>query len=150
MVRPHDLMSRRRLNAGLAALAVMAGCAGAVHAQSASSTMSGFTSGYNLSSGELTQGVNVATRDANGNKVITDGVTQIGANQSVFSNSSGAVDAFSGAGAIGGAASAIGNNLNVSVSGSYNTVIVNSTQINNGNVSASTVLNGKVNLDGSN
>ena len=94
--------------------------------------------------------MNVSTRNASGNLVITDGVTQIGSDQSVFSKSgstSGASDAYSGAGAVGGA-SAIGNNLSVNVSGNYNTVVVNSTQVNNGSVSATTVLNGKVNLDG--
>ena len=78
-----------------------------------------------------------------------DGVTQIGSDQSMFAKSgstTGASDAYSGAGAIGGA-TAIGNNLSVNVSGQYNTVIVNSSQTNTGSVSATTTLNGKVNLD---
>jgi hypothetical protein len=39
---------------------------------------------------------------------------------------------------------AVGNQLNVITQGSWNTVIVNSTQINNGN--QTTVLNGKIDL----
>ena len=50
----------------------------------------------------------------------------------------------SGGVGIGSGASAIGNNLVVITQGNYNTVIVNSTQINNGDVSASTTLNGGV------
>jgi holdfast attachment protein HfaA len=135
---------RALLAAGMAALAL----GGAAHAQS--STLSSMQQGYNGGLSRFESPVNVSTRDANGNLVITDGVTQIGSDQSVFSktgSTTGASDAYSGAGAIGGA-SAIGNNLSVNVSGNYNTVVVNSTQINNGSVSATTVLNGKVNLDG--
>jgi holdfast attachment protein HfaA len=124
-------------------------CAGAAEAQSASSTLSAFKAGYGgtgLSGFE--QPINVNTRDANGNLVITDGVIQAGTDNSVFSHQmvGGASDSYSGAGAMG-SATAIGNNLSVNVSGNYNTVIVNATQTNNGNISATTVLNGKVNLD---
>ena len=143
----------RRAALAIAALAfamLTAVGAGPVHAQSGSSTLSSFNQGYNGGLSNFESAVNVSTRNAAGNLVITDGVTQIGSDKSVFSKSgstSGASDAFSGAGAVGGA-SAIGNNLSVNVSGNYNTVVVNSTQVNNGSVSATTVLNGKVNLDG--
>jgi holdfast attachment protein HfaA len=43
---------------------------------------------------------------------------------------------------------AVGNQLNVIVSGNWNTVIVDSTQVNNGNVTAVTDLNGELDLDG--
>jgi len=130
-----------------AALLCATFAAGAAHAQS--STLSGMEQGYSGGLSRFSTPVDVSTRDANGNLVMVDGVTQIGSDQSVFAKagSGGASDTFGGAGAIGGA-SAIGNNLSVNVSGEYNTVIVNSTQINNGNVSATTVLNGKVNLNG--
>jgi holdfast attachment protein HfaA len=124
--------------------------AGLAHAQSGSSTLSGFSQGYNGGLSTIQGAVNVSTRDANGNLTIVDGVTQIGSDQSMFAragSTTGASDAYSGAGAIGGA-TAIGNNLSVNVSGNYNTVIVNSTQTNTGAVSATTTLNGKVNLDG--
>ena len=138
--------SRCALAASTALLA-LALATGAARAQS--STLSGMEQGVNGGLSRFQSTIDVSTRDANGNLVVVDGVTQIGSDQSVFakSGSGGASDTFGGAGAIGGA-SAIGNNLSVNVSGEYNTVIVNSTQINNGNVSATTVLNGKVNLDG--
>ena len=133
----------------LLAAALTAACAGAARAQSGSSSLSGFSSGYNGGLSTLEGAINVSTRDANGNLTVVDGVTQVGVDQSVFAkagSTTGASDSFNGAGAIGGA-TAIGNNLSVNVSGNYNTVVVNSTQTNNGAVSASTVLNGKVNLD---
>ena len=101
--------------------------------------------------------VNASVRDANGNLTILDGVIQTGNDSSVFGklNVSGALDQFSGAGGVSsstgtatGSAVAIGNNLVVTTTGSYNTVIVNATQTNTGTVTATTsVLNGKVNLD---
>ena len=133
----------------LLAAALTVACAGAARAQSGSSSLSGFSSGYNGGLSTLEGAINVSTRDANGNLTVVDGVTQVGVDQSVFAkagSTTGASDSFNGAGAIGGA-TAIGNNLSVNVSGNYNTVVVNSTQTNNGAVSASTVLNGKVNLD---
>ena len=59
--------------------------------------------------------------------------------------SGGVSSQFSGVGGgngttIGGS-TAIGNSLNVVVQGNHNTVIVNSTQVNNGNVNAGTNLN---------
>lgn len=84
-----------------------------------------------------------STRDANGNRLIVNGLIQNGA--SAYASASGGVSSsYSGAGglnAIGGA-SAIGNSLNVVVQGSHNTVIVNSTQTNNGAITAGTALNG--------
>ncbi|WP_158917175.1 holdfast anchoring protein HfaA [Caulobacter sp. S45] len=149
----HRAVARRACRiaslAGLAGVAVLV-AASAVQAQSASSTLSAFKAGYGgtgLSGFE--QPVNVNTRDANGNLVITDGVIQAGSDNSVFSHVmvGGASDTFSGAGALG-SATAIGNNLSVNVSGNYNTVVVNSNQTNTGSISATTTLNGKVNLDG--
>ncbi len=137
--------------AGAVALvaAMVVASAGLAHAQSGSSTLSGFSQGFNGGLSTIQGAVNVSTRDANGNLTIVDGVTQIGSDQSMFAkagSTTGASDNFSGAGAVGGA-TAIGNNLSVNVSGNYNTVIVNSTQTNTGAVSATTTLNGKVNLD---
>lgn len=124
---------------------------GAARAQSASGTLSGYKTGYggaNLSGFE--QPVNASIRDASGNLVITDGVIQTGSDQSVFSHLQvgGASDSYAGVGAIG-SSTAIGNNLSVNVSGSYNTVVVNANQTNTGDITANTtVLNGKVNLNG--
>ena len=81
---------------------------------------------------------------------IVDGIIQAGANS--YSSATGGVSSsFSGVGganggtAIGGS-TAIGNSLNVVVQGNHNTVIVNSTQTNNGNVTAGTSLNGTLRL----
>lgn len=90
------------------------------------------------------------TRDANGNRIILDGRIMTGMDQSTLSTSSASAGAWAqasaGAGFGGGVAqgTAVGNQLNVITQGNWNTVIVNSTQINNGNQTS--VLNGKIDL----
>lgn len=73
---------------------------------------------------------NPSTRDENGNRVVVNGRIQIEG-----SLSGGLMDGF-GSGLGGDSAMAVGNQLNVVTNGSYNTVIVDSTQINNGDISA--------------
>lgn len=143
--------------ATLAGVAGIAALSGAAQAQSMSTSSSSFQSGYGLSLHQMQTAVDPSTRDANGNRVMVDGVMSIGSDNSVYSYSKtlGAGDSYSGAGALGGA-SAIGNNLQVTVQGNYNTVIINSTQTNNGNVTATAdgttatgeqgTLNGQVNF----
>ncbi len=116
---------------------------------------SSFQAGYGNARYAVTQPSTGSTRDANGNRLIVDGIIQSGAS-SYSSASSGASSAYAGAGSsssssnggttIGGA-TAIGNSLNVVVQGNHNTVIVNSRQTNTGNISAGTVLNGTLDLD---
>ena len=119
-------------------------------AQSAgSSGMGAYQSGYGGSRYTTARPQTGSTRDQNGNRLIVDGIIQAGAN--TYSSASGGVSSsFSGAGGHGGTAiggsTAIGNSLNVVVQGNHNTVIVNSTQINNGNVTAGTSLNGTLRL----
>lgn len=91
-----------------------------------------------------------STRDENGNRLIVNGLIQSGA--SAYSRTSGGVSSWGnwslgsdGRTTVGGS-TAIGNSLNVVVQGNWNTVIVNSNQINNGNVSAGTSLNGTIDL----
>jgi holdfast attachment protein HfaA len=96
-----------------------------------------YNAGYGRTAGQENRMVDYSTRDANGNRVIVDGVMLTGEDQSTFSRVGGAFDSYAGVGSQGGASTAIGNNLVVITQGSYNTVIVDSTQINNGNVSAS-------------
>ena len=133
----------------LAFLGVGAVATGAC-AQSSSfnGSKAGMNSGYGFSSSELSNPVSVKTTDANGNRVIVDGVTQTGTDQSMFfaRRTGGAGDSYAGTGGIG-SATAIGNNLQVSVTGDHNVVIVNSSQTNTGAISARTILNGKVDLD---
>jgi len=80
-----------------------------------------------------------ASRSTAGNRVIIDGVIQTGVGVSSQAGLFG--------GGVGSGATAIGNQLNVNVSGQYNTVIVNSSQINNGDINASAQSDGNVSND---
>ncbi len=121
-------------------------CAGAASAQSMSANSASYNAGYGRYAGQENHPVDVSTRDAYGNRVIVDGLILTGEDQSSFARAGGAADAYAGVGAVGGS-SAIGNNLVVITQGSNNTVIVNSSQINNGDVSATTNLNSGVGND---
>ncbi len=143
----------------------LAAVSGTASAQSMSTSAAAFETGYGLTRNQLQNPVDPSTRDANGNRVLLDGMMLSGTDNSVyaFSKTLGAGDSFAGAGALGGA-TAIGNSLQVIVAGNYNTVIVHSTQTNNGTVTATTngqtaigatgtsstdnSLNGQVNLNG--
>jgi holdfast attachment protein HfaA len=109
----------------------------AAHAQTMSTTSSSYQAGYGLTLNQLQSAVDPSTRDANGNRVLVDGMIVTGTDNSVYAYSKtlGAGDSYSGAGAVGGA-TAIGNSLSVVVNGSYNTVIIHNNQTNNGNVTA--------------
>ena len=72
--------------------------------------------------------IEASTRDANGNRVIVNGRMEIEGTLT-----GGLMDGF-GSGL--GSAQAIGNQINVVTQGNYNTVIVDSTQINNGDITA--------------
>jgi holdfast attachment protein HfaA len=119
--------------------AAAAAMAGQAHAQFMSTNSAEFNAGYGRGGGP-----GQTTRDANGNRVVVDGLILSGDDQSSFASATGAADAFAGVGAVGGGASAIGNNLVVVTQGSNNTVIVNSSQVNNGSVTANTQLNSGV------
>jgi holdfast attachment protein HfaA len=144
-----------------------AAIAGTAQAQTMTTSASSYETGYGLARNEMQSAIDVSTRDANGNRVLLDGEIMTGSDNSVYAYSKtlGAGDTYAGAGAVGGA-TAVGNNLQVVVNGSYNTVIVHSTQTNNGNVTATangtvatgltgtattttqSSLNGQVNLNG--
>lgn len=117
-------------------------------AQSMGSNSASYNAGYGRVAGQENHVVDYSTRDANGNRVIVDGVMLTGSDQSVYSSrsSSGSLDSYSGVGSLGGfsGSTAIGNNLTVITQGNNNTVIVNSNQVNNGNVSAGASTNGGV------
>jgi holdfast attachment protein HfaA len=138
-------MTRKRLLAASSALGLAIALPAAAQT-SGSAGFSSFQNGY----GGARQAVGTAqtgsTRDQNGNRLIVDGIIQAGAS-SYSRQSGGASQTYSGgvgnAGTIGGS-TAIGNNLNVVVQGSHNTVIVNSRQTNTGNVSARTDLTGSL------
>jgi len=124
---------------------------GTAHANDYSSAAS-YNSPYGLSAGAENQTINPSLRDANGNLTLVNGqftsstVSQQTGVQSMGTISSGSLSSLgtssSGTGAVSNGATAIGNSLNVVTVGNNNTVVVNSTQTNNGNQTASVSLNG--------
>jgi len=124
---------------------------GSAHANDYSSAAS-YNSPYGLSAGAENQTINPSLRDANGNLTLVNGqftsstVSQQTGVQSMGTISSGSLSSLgtssSGTGAVSNGATAIGNSLNVVTVGNNNTVVVNSTQTNNGNQTASVSLNG--------
>lgn len=142
----------RQTKAILACAAVLASLAGPAAAQSMGASSASFNSGYGRNPGDENRGVDPNTRDANGNRLVVDGIIMTGAANSAYARSDayGAAWAGGGVGSGGGilgGGTAIGNNLVVITQGSWNTVIIDSTQINNGDVSADVILNGTVDLD---
>lgn len=135
----------------VAAFLAAAAVAGGATAQSMSSSASSYNAGYGRNPGQENRGVDPGTRDANGNRVVVDGIIQTGAGVSAYARSSAFGVGYAGVGGGGsttiGGSTAIGNNLVVITQGNNNVVIVDSTQINNGDVTAGVDLNGKVDLD---
>ena len=125
-----------------AAVAFMAACAagGQAAAQTMTTNSASFNGGWGRIQGMENHAIDVSTRDANGNRVIVDGVILDGQDTFSQTDNSGAGNVFAGAGGRSrwSTATAIGNNLQVITQGNYNTVIVDSTQINNGDISADT------------
>jgi holdfast attachment protein HfaA len=105
-----------------------AALAGAAAADPIPDGASDFSSAFGMDWEGFDAPINPSTRDENVNRVIVNGRMQIGG-----ALSGGLMDNF----ATGiGSAQAVGNQLNVITQGDYNTVIVDSTQINNGDVVA--------------
>lgn len=136
--RPQGLF-RRAAWAGLAIAGALT--VSGAQAQQMTTNSADFNAGWGRYAGSENHPVDVSTRDANGNRVIVDGLILTGEDQSSFSRSWGSADAYAGVGSSSGGSSAIGNNLVVVTQGNYNTVIVDSTQINNGDVSAGVQMN---------
>ena len=141
-------MPSQRLTLPVATLTIslIAGVGATAAQSSGSAGAAQFQAGYGASRYTTAQNATGSTRDANGNRLIVDGIIQAGA--SSYSSSSAGVSAGHVGSGQGGSniagATAIGNNLNVVVQGNRNTVIVNSTQTNTGNVTAGTALNGSL------
>jgi len=139
----------------LLTLGLAAGFAAAAQAADYSNAAS-YNSPYGMVAGQENQAVNPSLRDANGNLTVVNGqftssafsqqtgVQSMGvmssSQLSSLGNSSGGVGS---TGTAYGGATAIGNSLNVVTVGNNNTVVVNSTQTNNGNQTATVNLNGK-------
>jgi holdfast attachment protein HfaA len=130
-------MTPKTYLAPILAAAVMA-VAATANAQTMAASAAAYNAGYGRVAGQENQPVNVQLTDANGNMTVENGLIRSTVSGSVFA-SAGVEANVSGV----GSASAIGNNLNVVVQGSYNTVIVSATQTNTGAITATTVLNGK-------
>jgi holdfast attachment protein HfaA len=102
--------------------------AGAAHADPIPDGAGSFSRAFGMDWESFDAPIDPATRDSNGNRVIVNGRIDIEGTLT-----GGLMDGF-GSGL--GSAQAIGNQLNVITQGNYNTVIVDSTQINNGDVRA--------------
>lgn len=111
-----------------------------------------YNNAYGMNAGQENQAVNPNLRDQNGNLTVVNGqftsssfTRQTGV-QSMGTISSGSLSSLgtgvSGVGQIYGTATAIGNSLNVVTIGNNNTVVVNSSQINNGDQNANVSING--------
>jgi len=125
-----------------ALVAPLAASAFATPALAGSWDNSAMYNGYGATTQNQTS--NYSMRDQYGNLTMVNG--QI--TPSIYSQSSGSQYANSYAGGVGtggagtvGQAYAIGNQLNVTVVGTHNTTIIDSTQINKGNQTATTALN---------
>jgi len=144
-------MSFPRLILTAATLALPMVAASNASAQSTGSAGAAqFQAGYGASRYTTAQPSSGSTRDANGNRLIVNGIIQSGAS-SYSSSSAGVSSGYTGSGSSAngtstGGATAIGNSLNVVVQGNRNTVIVNSTQNNTGNITAGAALNGTLNF----
>ena len=125
---------------GLAAVASLA-FAPVVNAQAASSA-SEFERPYGFGYGQESTPFTAASRDASNNRVIINGLINGGTGLGTgLYTGWGQTDGASG---MLGTGTAIGNQLNVITNGNYNTVIIDSTQINNGDQTV--VLNGELDL----
>jgi len=130
----------RHLMAGLAGLVLpVLGASG-----QAAGSLSQFEQPFGFAPGETRQPIDPGTRDANGNRLIVNGRILPGA-----SGLDGGLATQWGqtAGIQGqiGTGTALGNQLNVVTNGSWNTVVIDSTQTNTGDQTV--VLNGELDLD---
>lgn len=114
------------------------------------SSSSSYNAGYGMTAGQENQAINPSLRDSNGNLTVVNGQftsssfsRQTGV-QSMGTISSSTLSSLGSSSGVGttNTATAIGNSLNVITVGSYNTVIVNSSQVNNGNQTATASTSG--------
>jgi holdfast attachment protein HfaA len=126
--------------AAIALFALASATAASTTAMAGDWTNSGMYNGYGASS--MNSASAYSMRDANGNLTMVNGVPT----SAQYSQNSGAQSAYSGGVGMGGAetqgqATAIGNSLNVTVIGTHNTTIIDSSQINTGNQTATASIN---------
>lgn len=104
-------------------------------------TLSTYEAGYANGRSMDSRTFDPSTRDADGNRLIVNGIIQADAAGQTRSDGNAGQSTVSGAdyfssGAMNTSTTAVGNLLTVSVVGSWNTVIVNSTQSNTGDITA--------------
>lgn len=126
---------------GIAALTVIA-VAPSANAQAASS-MSEFERPFGYAYGQESQPFSAGSRDIHNNRVVVNGLIQGGTGLGLSLNT-GWGQTEGGYGMIG-TGTAVGNQLNVITNGNNNTVIIDSTQINNGDQNV--FLNGELDLN---
>lgn len=114
-------------------LAVALLTASTAMAQLFSQNAADYNLGYGQTYGSDTMGYQPMGRDANGNRVIINGIILQGGDLSTITGAGYMSDNTS---LFGGSPLAIGNSLNVITQGSWNTVIIDSTQINTGDITA--------------
>ncbi len=111
------------------------------------SDLGSFQQPYGMTGNQETQPAAPSLRDSNGNMTMVNGqITSANFGQQTGVQQAGVTSSgtgSSGSGAMYGGATAIGNSLNVVTNGSFNTVIVDSRQINSGNQTANVSLAGK-------
>jgi holdfast attachment protein HfaA len=122
---------------------LLTGIASAVLATAAAAGPYDSSSNYNspvgMSSTSMNAPVSSSLRDANGNLVVQNGQITSSSFGTIGSASGGV--GMSGVAGANSSATAIGNQLNVVTAGSNNIVIVDSTQINNGDQNANSTVN---------
>ena len=134
---------RTELLTGLFGLAALTAVAVAPSAQAqAASTVSEFERPYGFGYGQESQPYSARSRDASNNRVVMNGLIEggTGLGTSLYTG----WGQTEGASGMIGSGTAVGNQLNVITNGNNNTVIIDSTQINNGDQSV--VLNGELDL----
>ena len=100
---------------------------------------------YGSGFGEWSSPYDAGTRDSAGNRVIVDGRIMYGHDLSTLNMGMNTPwGSTNGTGMIGNS-QAVGNQLNVITQGNYNTIIIDNTQINNGDQTA--ILNGELDFN---
>jgi holdfast attachment protein HfaA len=135
-----------RIAAALLGAVAFAGAAKAGDYSNAST----YNAPFGMQAGQENAPPNTSLRDANGNLTVVNGVftsANFGVATGASASGSGVGASSAGAGTNGasstsGTATAIGNQLNVVTLGNDNTVVVNATQTNNGNQTATNTVNG--------
>jgi len=113
----------------LVTILASAALAGAASADPIPDGAGDFSRGFGMGWDSFDTPINPSTRDENNNRVIVNGRMELEGTLT-----GGLMDNF--ATGMGASSQTIGNQLNVVTQGNWNTVIVDSTQINNGDVSA--------------